>query len=165
MKFTSVTDSSQMEHAKKSQELQSEVSPGLPFLYPAAVSWAWEPPATTTSCPGTIQEPDRLGPAVCMLLGCLWELGASRPHPLHFSLVGAGTCPLRLLLFSFQYHLVPSSFFLSLSSVSQKLHNSGASRGLPWRRITFACGLCVFPAHLSSGGRRSSEAPHVSLTP
>lgn len=38
LKFTSVADSSQMEHAKKSQELQSGVSPRLPFLHQAAVS-------------------------------------------------------------------------------------------------------------------------------
>lgn len=44
LKFTSVADSSQMEHAKKSQELQSGVSPGLPFLLRPAVSRAWTPP-------------------------------------------------------------------------------------------------------------------------
>ena len=43
LKFTSVTDSSQMEHAKRSQELQNAVSPGLPSRQQAAVSWAQDP--------------------------------------------------------------------------------------------------------------------------
>lgn len=46
LKFTSVTDSSQMEHAKKSQELQSGVSPEWPFPHHAAVSWAGHPGTT-----------------------------------------------------------------------------------------------------------------------
>lgn len=44
LKFTSVADSSQMEHAKKSQELQNAVSPGLPSSQQVAVSWAQDPP-------------------------------------------------------------------------------------------------------------------------
>lgn len=40
LKFTSVADSSQMEHAKKSQELQNAVSPCLPSSRQAARLWA-----------------------------------------------------------------------------------------------------------------------------
>lgn len=43
LKFTSVADSSQMEHAKKSQGLQNAVSPGLPSSQKAAVSRAQDP--------------------------------------------------------------------------------------------------------------------------
>lgn len=39
LKFTSVADSSQMEHAKKSQELQNAVSPRLPSSRQAALFW------------------------------------------------------------------------------------------------------------------------------
>lgn len=51
LKFTSVADSSQMEHAKKSQELQSGVSPELPHPHHAAVPWAGHLRDNSTCCP------------------------------------------------------------------------------------------------------------------
>lgn len=57
MKFTSVADSSQMEHAKKSQELQSGVSPGYSFSTKLLCHEPGNPWDNCRSCPGIIQEP------------------------------------------------------------------------------------------------------------
>lgn len=110
LKFTSVADSTQMEHAKKSQELQSGVSPELPFCHQAAVSWAWEPLGTGAGAaqaqPGDQRAfpLNRLDPTCHRLPGCLWEL-LTRPacHPHHTSpLLVRDRCQLMLFLPSLQ---------------------------------------------------------------
>lgn len=118
LKFTSVADSSQMEHAKKSQELQSGVSPRLPFLHQAAVSWAWEPLGTTAGAAQALSRDrqriiplNRLDPAFCRLPGCLRELDTRPPCLTHH------TSPWLLGIdanwfYPFCLSLLPSSFFL-----------------------------------------------------
>lgn len=57
MKFTSVADSSQMEHAKKSQELQSGVSLGCTLSTKLLCHEPGNPRDNCRSCPGTVREP------------------------------------------------------------------------------------------------------------
>ena len=88
LKFTSVADSSQMEHAKKSQELQSGVSPGLPFLLQPAVSWAWEPPGPQQVLPR--HKPGARGQGLPRRRG--GGVLCPRPHPdPQPQILGAGT--------------------------------------------------------------------------
>lgn len=117
LKFTSVADSSQMEHAKKSQELQSRgESWAALFSSELLCHGPGQPRDHSRCCPGTSQEPrslplNRLGPAFHR---------ASRPPYLthHISpLVAKDRCQLTFLLFGFQSCLVPSSLLSpSLSS-------------------------------------------------
>lgn len=124
LKFTSVADSSQMEHAKKSQELQSGVSPGLPFLYQAAVSWAQEPLGTTAGAAQAQSRNqrtvplNRLDPAFCRLPGWLWELESRPPCLAHYAsllVVGGRWRPMLFFsAFNIAQFLLSSSFFLLL---------------------------------------------------
>lgn len=113
LKFTSVADSSQMEHARRSQELQSGVSPGLPEPCGAAVSQAGPRRGL-----GTVSFCFRqAGP--CLPggpLGCLWELESllSLPHPLPSS-AGLREIPTDILLFRLSE--LPTLFFLPLLSL------------------------------------------------
>lgn len=145
-----MADSSQMEHAKKSQELQSGVSPGLPFLHQAAVSWAQEPLGTTAGAAQTHSRSQRTvplnrpDPAFRRPPGWLWELGSRPPCLPHHAAL--------LVLILFQLSALPSSFvlllsfFLLLSLIRDSIILEPVENRLGGGEHLFACGLCVFHA-------------------
>lgn len=159
LKFTSVADSSQMEHAKRSQELQSGVSPRLPFLHRAAMSWAWEPLGTTAGA-AHARSGDRRAFPLNRLDPALYGL-PGLPAPPHYTspLVVKGRCQLTLFLFSFQSFLVPSFFLLLFCLIKDSIILEPGER-----RITFACGMCAFHAHLSSNVEGGTTKHHILFT-